>query len=104
MQQLLKWSLDTIRENDSCFSWMEEFRYEWSPLVKSAVSQAIDGKAVLVLTDESCEWFAHYIISSINDLYKQRPLLPFYSVLQHPVFVVSKPLPTPGETLQSKII
>ena len=80
MQQLLKWTLDTIREDDSCFSWMEEFRYEWSPLVKSAVSQVIEGKTVLVLTDDSCEWFAHYIVSTINNLSKQRPLLPFYKL------------------------
>ncbi len=80
MQQLLKWTLDTIREDDSCFSWMEEYRYEWSPLVKSAVSQVIDGKTVLVLTDESHEWFSDYILSSVNDLTKQRPLLPFYKL------------------------
>ena len=82
MKQLLIWTLNTIREEDSSFSWMEEYRYEWSPLVKSAVSQSIEGKTALILTDESNQWFANYIISSINDLNKNRPLLPFYSLSQ----------------------
>ena len=80
MQQLLKWTLDTIREDESCFSWMEEYRYEWAPLVKSAVSQSIEGKTVLILTDESRKWFGKYILNSINDLTKHRPLLPFYQL------------------------
>jgi len=78
MQQLLKWTLDTIREDESCFSWMEEYRYEWAPLVQSAVSQVIEGKTVLIVTDESREWFARYIVNTINDMSKHRPLLPFY--------------------------
>jgi len=80
MQQLLKWTLETIREEESCFSWMEEHRYEWAPLVKSAVSQSIEGKTVLVVTDESRKWFGKYILHSINDLQKNRPLLPFYQL------------------------
>ena len=79
MQKLLKWTLDTIREED-CFSWMEEYRYEWAPLVKSAVSQVIEGKTVLIVTDEAHEWFAKYIVSSVNDMSKHRPLLPFYQL------------------------
>jgi len=80
MQQLLKWTLDTIREEESCFSWMEEYRYEWAPLVKSAVEQSIEGKAVLVVTDEQRKWFAKYILNTVNDLRKNRPLLPFYQL------------------------
>ena len=80
MQQLLKWTLDTIREEESSFSWMEEHRYEWAPLVKSAVAQATAGKTVLILTDEKRKWFGKYILNSINDLSKERPLLPFYQL------------------------
>ncbi|HIQ27483.1 MAG TPA: hypothetical protein EYH42_03170 [Sulfurovum sp.] len=80
MQQLLKWTLETIREEESCFSWMEEYRYEWAPLVKSAVAQSIEGKTVLVMTDESHKWFGKYILNSVNDLRKNRPLLPFYQL------------------------
>ena len=78
MQQLLKWTLEMIRDEESCFSWMEEHRYEWAPLVKSAVSQVLEGKTVLVVTDESHKWFGKYILNSINDLGKNRPLVPFY--------------------------
>ena len=81
MQQLLKWTLDTIREEESCFSWMEEYRYEWAPLVKNAVSQVVQGKTVLIVTDESREWFGSYIVNAINDLSKHRPLLPFYQLV-----------------------
>ncbi len=78
MQQLLKWTLDTIREEESCFSWMEECRYEWAPLVKSSVSQILNGKTALIITDESHEWFGKYILNQINILKKNRPLLPVY--------------------------
>lgn len=78
MQQLLKWTLETIREEESCFSWMEEYRYEWAPLVKSAVSQILNGKTALIITDESHEWFSKYILVQVNELKKNRPLLPFY--------------------------
>jgi hypothetical protein len=80
MQKLLKWTLDTIREEESCFSWMEEYRYEWAPLVKGAVSQSIEGKTALILTDEPRKWFGKYILHTINDLSKNRPLLPFYQL------------------------
>ena len=80
MQQLLKWTLETIREEESCFSWMEEYRYEWAPLVKSAVSQVVEGKTILVVTDDYRKWFGKYILNGINDLGKNRPLLPFYQL------------------------
>jgi hypothetical protein len=81
MQQLLKWTLENIREEESCFSWMEEYRYEWAPLVKSAASQVGRGKTVLIITDESRRWFGEYILSRVNELQKNRPLLPFYQLL-----------------------
>ncbi len=80
MQALLKWTLDTIRNEKSDFSWMEEYRYEWAPLVKSAVSQMIEGNTVLIVTDEHHEWFGQYILNSVNDLRKKRPLLPVYTL------------------------
>ena len=83
MQQLLKWTLDTIREEESSFSWMEEYRYEWAPLVKGAVSQSIEGKTALILTDDSRKWFGKYILNGINDLGKHRPLLPVYQLVDN---------------------
>ena len=78
MQQLLKWTLDTIREKESAFSWMEEHRFAWAPLVNNAVSQILEGKTVLVRIDDPRQWFAKYILQNVNDLEKHRPLLPFY--------------------------
>ena len=91
MQQLLKWTLETIREED-CFSWMEEHRYEWAPLVKSAVDQILAGKTILLLTDIPRKWFGNYILENVNDLQKNRPLLP--------VFPLAKMFPS-LETLSS---
>jgi hypothetical protein len=59
---------------------MEEYRYEWAPLVKSAVSQVLEGKTVLIITDEPRRWFGKYILSRVNELQKNRPLLPFYQL------------------------
>jgi len=80
MQQLLSWSLDAIRNEESCFSWMEEYRYEWAPIAKRALEQIVEGKTVLIVTDESTKWFSNYILSSINNLSNARPLLPFYQL------------------------
>ncbi len=80
MQELLKWTLEAIRNEESDFSWMEEYRYEWAPLVKSAVSQMLEGKTVLLVTDENHEWFKSYILTAVNDLRKNRPLMPVYSL------------------------
>ncbi|CAA6805583.1 MAG: DNA replication regulator family [uncultured Sulfurovum sp.] len=80
MQQLLKWTLETIRDEESCFSWMEEHRYEWSPLVRNACKQTVEGKTVLILTDENRKWFAKYITNAINSLANDRPLLPFFEL------------------------
>ncbi len=87
MQQLLKWTLETIREED-CFSWMEEHRYEWAPLVKSAIDQMLEGKTVLLLTDVPRKWFGKYVLENVNNLQKNRPLLP--------VFPMAKMFPSLG--------
>jgi hypothetical protein len=78
MQQLLEWTLETIRQEPSDFSWMEEYRYEWTPLISNTLKQIVEGKAVLIVTDEQRNWFSHYIINNINAMEEQRPLLPFY--------------------------
>ena len=77
MQQLLTWTLESIREED-CFSWMEEYRYEWAPLAKSAVGQILEGKSVLLLTDTPRKWFRNYILENANAPSKHRPLLPIF--------------------------
>lgn len=82
MQELLKWTLEAIREEGSSFSWMEEHRFEWAPLANNAVQQILEGKTVLVMTDRPRKWFGSYILGKVNDLGKNRPLLPFYPFLE----------------------
>ena len=80
MTSLLNWTLDTIREEDSSFSWMEECRYDWVPVVQSAVSKIIEGQTVLILTDDKRGWYAKYVASKINNLQNERPFLPVYTL------------------------
>jgi hypothetical protein len=80
MTSLLNWTLDTIREEDS-FSWMEECRYEWVPVVQSAVNKILEGQSMLVLTDESRGWFSGYIATKMNNLQNDRPFLPVYMLM-----------------------
>ncbi|CAA6800941.1 MAG: DNA replication regulator family [uncultured Sulfurovum sp.] len=80
MTPILSWTLDTIREEDSSFSWMEECRYDWVPVVQNAVSKIIEGQTILLLTDEKQSWYAKYVASKINNLYNERPFLPVYTL------------------------
>lgn len=80
MQKLLDWTLKTIRDEGSDFSWMEEYRYEWSPLVESAVSKIVEGQSVLLLTDNENQWFGDYVAGRINRPQYNRPFLPFYQL------------------------
>ena len=79
MQAFLKWTLETIRKEGSWMSWMEEKRLEWVPLAASRLQNLMNGHTFIVVTDEDREWFAHYMISSINRNTNSRPLLPFVS-------------------------
>ena len=80
MNSLLNWTLDTIREEDSSFSWMEECRYDWVPIAQSAVSKILEGKSILLLTDDKRSWYAKYVASKINTLDHDRPFLPVYTL------------------------
>jgi len=79
MQEFLNWTIDTIRNDKLIGSWLEERKYDWTPLVtKSVVSILEKGQAVLIITDNEREWFLKYILSNINSSKNKRPLLPFY--------------------------
>ncbi len=82
MQQLLDWTLSAIRDERSDFSWMEERRFDWTPLVNSAVSRIVEGQTVLILTDERRRWFGQYILGTVNLPERKRPFLPFYPLLE----------------------
>ncbi len=80
MQQFLKWTLEEIRKEGSMMSWMEEKRYEWAPLVASMLKNLLDGHTFVVITDDDREWFSNYMLKSINNRNKNRPILPFVSL------------------------
>ena len=44
MQSFEKWTLDTIRSDGASLSWLEEYRFEWTPIVEFAISQILEGK------------------------------------------------------------
>lgn len=79
MQNILKWTLNVIRENDDML-WLEERRFEWVPLVCAPLNALLCGAAVIVVTDSGREWFADYAIKTINDLSKNRPFIPMYKI------------------------
>ncbi|VAY86517.1 DNA replication regulator family [hydrothermal vent metagenome] len=80
MQEFLNWTIDTIREDKLIGSWLEERKYDWTPLISKAVVNLLDkNNSVLIVTDYQREWFLNYIISNINLPSNQRPLLPFYN-------------------------
>ncbi len=80
MPKLLEWTLDAIREESSDFSWMEERRYVWTPVVESLLSRLLEGQAVLLLTDPKRRWFEHYILDAINAPERNRPFLSVQSL------------------------
>ncbi len=76
MQTFMKWMLETIRAEGAMCNWVEESRFEWTASTMQAVSQIVEGKTVIVITDRKREWFSHYISASINQLSKDRPPIP----------------------------
>lgn len=79
MQEFLNWTIDTIRNDQLIGSWLEERKFDWTPLVAKSVSNLLSKNcSVLVATDKEREWFMHYILSNVNSVSQGRPFLPFY--------------------------
>jgi hypothetical protein len=81
MQEVLNWTINTIRkENVIDSSWLEEQKFEWTPLVVKSLKSLLDENCtVLILTDDNRDWFGEYVLSNINDIKNGRPNLPFYN-------------------------
>ena len=75
-----QWSLDTIRGEGSNFSWLEEHRFDWTPAVSLAIEQILNGKTIILITDDKRKWLENYILSSINSERLDRPLIPIVSI------------------------
>jgi hypothetical protein len=77
MQEFLKWTLDTIRKDGSSFSWMEEKRLEWVPLVVPMLKKLLQGRTFIIAADDERKWFGEYMVYSINKAHHNRPFISF---------------------------
>jgi len=75
-----QWSLDTIREEGGSLSWLEEQRFDWTTTTAHALEQILEGKTVILITDEKRKWLENYILTFLNDISLGRPLIPIVSI------------------------
>jgi len=75
-----QWSLDTIRQEGAAFSWLEELRFEWTPATSIALEQILNGKTIVLITDEKRKWSQEYILSTINPARLERPPVSIVSI------------------------
>lgn len=80
MRDFAQWSLDAIREEGGSLSWLEEQRFDWTTTTAHALEQILSGKTIILITDEKRKWLESYILSSVNRVSFDRPLLPIISV------------------------
>lgn len=80
MLDFAQWSLDAIREEGGSLSWLEEQRFEWSKTTAYALEQMLEGKTIILITDEKRKWLEQYLLSSINSASFERPLIPIVSI------------------------
>ncbi len=78
--EFAQWSLDAIREEGGSFSWLEEQRFDWASTSAHALEQIINGKTIILITDQKRKWLETYILSHINTAKQDRPLLPIVSI------------------------
>ena len=80
MNSFEKWTLDTIRSDGASLSWLEEYRFDWTTIAELAISQIMEGKTIVLITDRERKWFEHYITSTLNKLASDRPIIPVVSI------------------------
>ena len=80
MQEFAQWSLDTLREEGASLSWLEESRFDWATTTSLALEQILDGKTIILITDNKRKWLEKYILTHINSPRLERPLLPIISI------------------------
>jgi hypothetical protein len=74
------WTLEQIRKKGAAMSWMEERRFDWVPIVASAIEHLMGARTMLLVTDRDREWFARYTLTTLNRFNTDRPLLPIISL------------------------
>ena len=75
-----QWSLDAIREEDGALSWLEEQRFNWATTTSAAIFDILEGKTIILITDQKRKWFENYILSSINGNKIERPIIPIIGI------------------------
>jgi hypothetical protein len=75
-----QWSLDAIREEGGSLSWLEEQRFEWAKTTALALEQILNGKTIILITDDKRKWLENYILTSLNNTSMERPLIPIISI------------------------
>ncbi|RLA68764.1 MAG: hypothetical protein DRG24_09660 [Epsilonproteobacteria bacterium] len=80
MQQFIKWTLESIRSEGAMLNWLEELRFDWTSTTAQAIKQILEGKTVILITDHKRKWFENYIVTSINQLTQERPMIPLVSL------------------------
>ena len=68
MQEFINWTVDTIREDKLLAPWLEERKFDWTPLVSKSITNIIEkGCSVIIITDSNREWFLNYCLININN-------------------------------------
>ena len=80
MVNFSNWTLDTVREMGTSFSWLEDRRSDWTPIVATTILKIVEGYSVVIVTDDKKQWMQDYIISTINQNDGSKPFLPFYKL------------------------
>ena len=79
MQDIVSWTTQILRHDASRPTWLEERKFEWIPLIKRALQRIFNCESMILITDRDREWFAHYVIFSINRT-NNRPYVPVVSI------------------------
>jgi len=78
---LNRFIIDLIRKKN--IKWMEERRLDFVPLLSDFLSQIIEGKSVLIVTDDEREWYGDYLIQKINNFNEFKPsFIPLYNLFK----------------------
>ena len=81
MQEFLNWTISAIQNDKLISSWIEERKYEWTPIVAKFINNVINSNnSVIIMTDDDRDWFLEYILTIINQKKLDRPFLPFYNI------------------------
>ena len=76
---LNRFIIDLIRKNS--IKWMEERRLDFVPLLSEFLAHLIDGKTILIITDDERECYGEYLINKINNFNEFKPsFIPVFSL------------------------